>query len=77
MPWGSDMLLEPEASILKRQLISYAIKHSDMITCDAGSVKKQIVERFNYNRDKIVVFPWGIDLSLFTPSAESNILENF
>lgn len=76
MPWGSDILLEPKKSILKRQLVSYAIKESDLITCDAESVKKELVRRFNYNNDKIIIFPRGIDLSLFTPSRTSNSLEN-
>jgi len=76
MPWGSDILVEPKVSILKRQLVSYAIKQADMITCDAESVKKQIIERFNYNSDKITLFPWGIDLKLFTPSIKSLVLES-
>lgn len=76
MPWGSDILIEPKKSILKKQLVSYAIKNSDMITCDAESVKKEIIDLFKYDRDKIIVFPRGLDLNIFNPSKKSNILDN-
>jgi len=73
MPWGSDILIDPQKLIIIKKLVSFAIKNSDMITCDAGSVKKELVNKYNYDSNKIVVFPWGIDLSLFSPSKESNI----
>lgn len=73
MPWGSDILIDPQKSIARKKLISFAIKNSDMITCDAERVKKVIVDKFNYESHKIIVFPWGIDLNLFSDSKETNI----
>lgn len=75
MPWGSDILIEPQKLIATRKLVSYAVRNSDMITCDAESVKKVLVNKFNYDSSKIIVFPWGIDLDLFSPPKKTNIRE--
>lgn len=75
MPWGCDILRLPQKLIVIKKLVSYAIRNSDMITCDAESVKKVLVSKYNYDFNKIIVFPWGINLSLFSPSRESNIRE--
>jgi glycosyltransferase involved in cell wall biosynthesis len=67
MPWGSDILLVPKKNLLIRKITQFTIKRADMITCDAETVKKEIVQLADYPQEKIVVFPWGIDLSLFKP----------
>ena len=68
MPWGSDILSDPINNIFINKLVKYAVTHADMITCDAETVKKRIVENYEYNPDKIIVFPWGIDLNKFNPN---------
>lgn len=70
MPWGSDILLYPSRSRFYRKLTQYVIQCSDMVTCDAETVKRKVIELANYPAEKIVVFPWGIDLRLFHPSQE-------
>ena len=66
MPWGSDVLLLPEnSSFLTRKQIIWTMKRADMITCDAQYVKEKIIELSGYPAEKIIVFPWGIDLSKF------------
>lgn len=77
MPWGSDVLVYPQKSIAIKKLVAYAIKNADMITCDAERIKKIIVNRFNFDSDKIVVFPRGIDINLFSPCRDSNIRDKF
>lgn len=67
MPWGSDILIEPKKNPIINILVSFSINHADMITCDAETVKKEIVQNYHYYEEKIVVFPWGIDLNLFNP----------
>jgi len=75
MPWGSDILFDPKRNPVINKMVSFSIKHSDMITCDAETVKKRIVENYGHNSNKIIVFPWGIDLNVFNPD-NNNIPEN-
>lgn len=66
MPWGSDILFDSPKPILKKQLVSHSIKCADMITCDAESVRSELVKKYKYDSDKIVIFPWGINLNIFS-----------
>ena len=67
MPWGSDILFEPKKNQVINILVSFSINHADMITCDAEEVKKEIMQNYHYDEEKIVVFPWGINLNIFNP----------
>lgn len=72
MPWGSDILIFPNKSFIHWALVKYVLKRPDMITCDCESVKKRIIEISGFPSKKIVVFPRGIDLSLFNPQNMKN-----
>lgn len=72
MPWGSDVLILPKETLLLRWLTRFVIKRADMITCDAEFVKQEIIKLSNYPADKIVVFPWGIDLEKFNPDLDDS-----
>ncbi len=65
MPWGSDILIEPDSSFILRKLVKKVMRHSDHIQCDAEFVKQKIISDYKIQGSKITVFPWGIDLSLF------------
>lgn len=67
MPWGSDILIEPGKSYYKRMVTKFTIKKADIITCDCQVVKDRIIELTGYPSEKIVIFPWGIDLNTFQP----------
>ena len=73
MPWGSDILILPNKSVFFKKLSQYVIKRADMVTCDAQIVKQKIIKLANYPEERIIVFPWGIDLSLFCYSEELRI----
>lgn len=68
MPWGSDVLLSDKSNIIWKWEKYYAIRRASMITCDCELVKNKIIRLTGYSPDKIVVFPWGIDLSVFRPN---------
>jgi len=73
MPWGSDVLVIPQnASYLTKKQIAWTIKKADMITCDAEYVKNEIMRLSGYPENKIIVFPWGIDLEKFNPKVNGN-----
>jgi glycosyltransferase involved in cell wall biosynthesis len=65
MPWGSDILVLPKQSKGDRAIARFVIQNADLITCDCQVVKEEILALAPYDPEKIVVFPWGIDLHLF------------
>jgi glycosyltransferase involved in cell wall biosynthesis len=71
MPWGSDILVLPKRSKGDCTLARYVIQHADLITCDCQVVKEEILALAPYDPEKIVVFPWGIDLRLFQRNQEA------
>ncbi|MEO8512347.1 MAG: glycosyltransferase family 4 protein [Ignavibacteria bacterium] len=65
MPWGSDILLEPDKSFILKKMVSRVMKHCDHVQCDAEFVKQKIIGDYGLPEDMITVFPWGIDLGQF------------
>ena len=77
MPWGSDILIKPKESFMERIITRFTLRRADKITCDAEFVKKEIVRISGCLSDKVIVFPWGIDLKTFCPlDGKSVIREN-
>lgn len=72
VPWGSDVLIEPERNRLFRGMVRYALSRADRLSCDAETVKKKILTLVpSYPEEHITVVPWGIDLNVFHPDAEN------
>ena len=65
MPWGSDILIEPDKSKLKKILVKKVIRQCDHVQCDAEFVKNKMISDYGISENNVTVFPWGIDLSLF------------
>jgi len=81
IPMGSDILLKPyDFNNLKESWMSplnkictqFALKRADMIACDAEHVKNEIIKLSGCPKDKIRVFPVGIDLKKFNPKVNGN-----
>lgn len=66
MAWGSDILTEPDKSWIIQKLVKKVLNQSDHVQCDAEFVKQKIINDFSLSPEKITVFPWGIDLGIFT-----------
>lgn len=76
MPWGSDVLIEPETSLSRKEMARFTFQQADAITCDCRLVKHKILELTGCSPEKITIFPWGIDLRTFKPAnVPSNIRE--
>ncbi|MBI4722732.1 MAG: glycosyltransferase family 4 protein [Candidatus Stahlbacteria bacterium] len=76
MPWGSDIMVNPDRSFYEWKVARFAIRKADMITCDCEYVKDKIVEISGYPADKIITFPWGIDLKKFNPNIDRTEIRN-
>jgi glycosyltransferase involved in cell wall biosynthesis len=51
----------------KRRAIELSVKKSDRLIVAYPSTKQEVVERFGVDPDKIVVIPYGIDHTRFSP----------
>lgn len=76
MPWGSDILTEPDKSYFRRKLVKKVMNTCDHVQCDAEFVKQKIISDYSLPADKISVFPWGIDLQLFSKTDKASARDN-
>ncbi|MBA7629072.1 D-inositol-3-phosphate glycosyltransferase [subsurface metagenome] len=65
MPWGSDILVEPDKYYFIKLLVSKVMMQCDHISCDAKFVKERIVNNYKIDEGKITVFPWGVNMDVF------------
>ncbi len=67
MSWGFDVLVDADRDDFWRWMTSYALRHSDALLCDCQAVRQRVQELAPSPGRHVVQFPWGIDLSRFTP----------
>ena len=72
MSWGSDILWQAKRNLLTRRRIRYSLEHADAVIGDCAAVKKAVM-RFGVSGQKIVSFPWGIDLNRFKPGVNPEL----
>lgn len=65
MSWASDLLWHARSGP-GRWAARYALARSDALACDCQAVRQQAV-RLGMPEQRIVVFPWGVDLGHFSP----------
>jgi glycosyltransferase involved in cell wall biosynthesis len=74
MSWGSDVLVDAEKTPAARWLTKFALRRSSGVFGDCQAVRDKVHAMVPYADDRIVTFPWGIDLDRFRPgSAESTL----
>jgi glycosyltransferase involved in cell wall biosynthesis len=62
--WGYDLLYEANRNWFWRFATRFTLRRSAIIIGDCDTVRKKAIE-FGMPDEKIVTFPWGIDLSSF------------
>jgi glycosyltransferase involved in cell wall biosynthesis len=65
--WGSDVLIEPKRSMIKKCLVKYVLKRADLITGDSNLSMRSIIENLGANRKKVRLIVHGVDLWAFRP----------
>lgn len=68
MPWGCDVLTLPGISKKYLRITKHVFSKADMVACDCETVKKKIIELSGYDKNKIAIFHFGVDLRLFNPA---------
>ena len=72
MSWGSDLLVDAETNPTLQTMARHALANADALVCDATAVRQKAVERYGFSEDRIIQFPWGIDLQHFAPGPTNN-----
>jgi glycosyltransferase involved in cell wall biosynthesis len=69
MSWGFDLMKDDTRSRWWQWVTRYTLRHSTFFTSDAKVTRDKAVA-YGMNPNRTVVFPWGVDLSHFTPLQE-------
>jgi len=69
MSWGSDLLMDARRRI-GRWGAKITLNRSDALVCDCQAVKER-AQALGMPLERIVVFPWGVDLSHFNPQGST------
>jgi glycosyltransferase involved in cell wall biosynthesis len=71
MSWGSDLLTETRRG-LTRLAARFTLARSEVLVCDCQAVRRA-ARRLGMADQRIVVFPWGVDLSHFSPGRADDL----
>jgi len=66
MSWGSDLLQDADSSPQMRRLTRFALERTDVLVGDCQAVRDKAVS-FDFPTERVVTFPWGVDLDHFSP----------
>ncbi len=66
--WGSDLLVDADRTPWMRRATRYALSQSDVMIGDCEAVRQKAVQ-MGMAPERIVTFPWGVDLEHFCPPA--------
>lgn len=67
MSWGSDLLHRAKRSPWMRWAAQFALDRTDVFLGDCQTVANEAV-RYGFPMNKMVLFPWGVDLTYFSPA---------
>jgi len=68
MSWGFDLMKDVHRGWGWQQITHYVLRNTTFFTSDANATRDAAVQ-YGMNPEKTVVFPWGVDLQHFAPSA--------
>ena len=68
MSWASDILHEVKYDQTLARTARYALKRTSVLVGDCQAMANMAVETYHFPKDRIVLFPWGVDLELFKPN---------
>jgi glycosyltransferase involved in cell wall biosynthesis len=69
MSWGSDLLRDAQRSRTWRWATTFTLCRTRILVGDCQAVRQKAVQ-FGFPAERIVTFPWGVDLGEFSPAAE-------
>jgi len=67
MSWGYDLLIDAERSPLWRWATLFTLKRSAALVGDCETIRRRAAA-FGMPEERVVTFPWGVDLRHFQPA---------
>ena len=64
MSWGYDLLFDADRNALWRWATRYTLSHSAVMIGDCNTIRQR-ARKFGMADERIVTFPWGVDLDHF------------
>lgn len=71
MSWGYDLIFDAQRSIFWSWVTRYTLSRSDVMIGDCKTIHN-IATGYGMPAERIVTFPWGIDLDKYSPDVVSN-----
>ena len=71
MSWGYDLLKDADRNVFWKWATRYSLQHSAVMVGDCHTIRQRAID-FGMPDERIVIFPWGIDLTTFTPAASEH-----
>lgn len=65
--WGTDLLVNADASARSQFITRYTLDNSAAVFGDCRAVRDAVHRHSSLPDDRIVTFPWGVDLARFSP----------
>lgn len=72
MSWGADILVDAQRDEFWRWMTLYTLRHADLLLCDCAEVSERAQQLAAFPDNRIVQFPWGIDLECFAPGPDAS-----
>ena len=69
MSWGYDLVMDADKSWWMKRVTQYVLRNSAFFTSDANVTRDKAVA-FGMNPERMVIFPWGVDIEHFAPKKE-------
>jgi glycosyltransferase involved in cell wall biosynthesis len=66
MSWGYDLLRDVSRNSLWRWATRYTLRHSAAMVGDCDTIRQKAIS-FGMDPERIITFPWGVDLRHFSP----------
>ena len=68
--WGSDLLVDAQRDEFWAWMTRYALRRSALLVTDCDAVSRKARQLAGLAEDRIVQFPWGVDLASFHPGRD-------
>ncbi len=72
MSWGSDLLRDAERNGFYRWATRFVLRRADVFVGDCETVARK-AQAFGFPRERMVIFPWGVDLAHFSPGPDGGL----
>lgn len=74
MSWGYDLLIDAKQNAVWSWMTMHTLKNSAAMVCDCETTRLLAVS-YGMDPQKIVTFPWGVDLDHFSPCQEERKID--